>query len=43
MKAKISSLDTLVKDLPYHFIVVRPLEEIEGKLKMQTMGDFLQV
>lgn len=43
MKAKVSSLDTAVMDLPYHFIVVRPLEEIESKLMMRKIKDVLQV
>ncbi|CAG9539359.1 unnamed protein product [Cercopithifilaria johnstoni] len=43
MKAKVSPLDTTTVDLPYHFIVMRPLEEIESKLMTQKIGDVLQV
>ncbi|VDK87201.1 unnamed protein product [Litomosoides sigmodontis] len=43
MKVKVSPLDTAVMDLPYRFIVVRPVEEIESKLMIRIVGNILQV
>uniref|UniRef100_A0A915PFI6 DUF1618 domain-containing protein n=1 Tax=Setaria digitata TaxID=48799 RepID=A0A915PFI6_9BILA len=42
MKAKVSPLNATVIDLPYHFVVVRPLEKIDNKLMIRQIKNVLQ-
>lgn len=43
IKAKVSTLETTVVDLPYRYITVCPLEKIANKLMTRQVGNVVQV